>query len=58
MNDLVQTTYVNAHGDITYYRRHHQSLVEELLSTDDTRERSRWIHLVQTTQVSAHGGFT
>ena len=28
------------------------------LSTDDTRERPWWIHFVQTTHVSAHGGFT
>ena len=28
------------------------------LSIDDTRERPWWIHLVQTTHVSAHGGFT
>ena len=28
------------------------------LSTDDTRERLWGIHLVQTTHVSAHGGFT
>ena len=28
------------------------------LSTEDTRERPWWIHLVQTTHVSAYGGFT